>query len=94
MKLYQRFMLSILFLAINLSAQPYSTLLHTPLSELTVEQVQSTILLRLNEMPGELKLQPYCLSGVLVIPSIVSLYGEPQVSAESGLKVRVRSNRP
>lgn len=41
-------------------------------------------------------LQPYCLSGVLAIPSIVSLYGEPQVSAESGLKVRVRvrSNRP
>mgnify|MGYP001810333797 CR=1 FL=1 len=41
-------------------------------------------------------LQPYCLSGVLAIPSIVSLYGEPQVSAESGLKVRVKvkSNRP
>ncbi len=41
-------------------------------------------------------LQPYCLSGVLAIPSIVSLFGEPQVSAESGLKVRVkvRSNRP
>lgn len=41
-------------------------------------------------------LQPYCLSGVLAIPTIVSLFGEPQVSAESGLKVRVkvRSNRP
>jgi len=41
-------------------------------------------------------LQPYCLSGVLAIPTIVSLFGEPNVSAESGLKVRVkvRSNRP
>lgn len=41
-------------------------------------------------------LQPYCLSGIIAIPTIVSLFGEPQVSSESGLNVRVkvRSNRP
>lgn len=41
-------------------------------------------------------LQPYCLSGIIAIPTIVSFFGEPQVSSESGLKVRVkvRSNRP
>lgn len=43
---------------VNFSAQTYSTLLHKPLSELTVEQVQSTMLMRLNEMRAELKLKP------------------------------------
>ncbi len=43
---------------VNFSAQTYSTLLHKPLLELTVEQVQSTMLMRLNEMRAELKLKP------------------------------------
>ena len=33
---------------------------------------------------------PYRLSGVIDIPSIISLYGEPQVSSESGLNIRVK----
>ena len=46
------------FVVLSIHSQPYSTLLHKPLSELTVEQVQSTMIMRLNEMRAELKLKP------------------------------------
>lgn len=53
------FSLVLLFaVMVNLSAQSYPTLLHKPLSELTLEQVQRTMLMRLNEMRAELKLKP------------------------------------
>lgn len=48
----------LLIINISLQAQSYSSALHKPLSELTVEQVQVTMLTRLNEMRAELKLRP------------------------------------
>ena len=43
---------------LNSAQTSYPTLLHKPLSELTVEQVQITMLMRLNEMRAELDLKP------------------------------------
>lgn len=50
--------IGLLFLSLGIHSQSYSTLVHKHISELTVEQVQITMLMRLNEMRAELKLKP------------------------------------
>lgn len=50
--------IGLLFLSISSYAQTYKELVHKRLSELTVEQVNQTMLTRLNEMRAELKLKP------------------------------------